>query len=405
MAIPSVLYPIFNIRGCVLSRIERTEDAVILHAAQNPDTLRCPCCQGKGILKDGVGERDLRHGAVNGKPVILRLTTQRVWCNQCEVSRQSPIDFAEPFVRHTHAFARYALELTRHMTLKAVANHLSADEGTVKDIQKAYLKKQFGKIRLHKVKRIAIDEIYTGKKIKFLTLVLDLDTGAVVYIGNGKGVESLVDFWKKLKASGANIEAVASDMSPAFSLAIAENIPKATHVFDRFHVVKLMNEKLTVLRREVQRNAETIEQKAVLKCSRYLLLKNPENLDDSKNERQRRDDALRLNQPLFVAYYLKEKLRELWNQGTKRKADKYLDAWIQEADESGIRQMKVMAKTLLSRRAGMLAWYDHPISTGRMEGTNNKVGAINRQAYGYRDEEFFRLKIHAAHLSSYKLVG
>src|SRR4029077_12841711 len=98
---------------------------------------------------------------------------------------------------------------------------------------------------------IAIDEIHLGKRHRFITLVLDLDSGAVVFVGDGKGAEALKPFWKRLKAAHAKIRAVATDMSPAYVSAVLENLPEARLVFDRFHVMKLLNEKLTELRREL----------------------------------------------------------------------------------------------------------------------------------------------------------
>ena len=121
--------------------------------------------------------------------------------------------------------------------------------------------------------------------------MLDLDSGAVVFVGNGKGSEALKPFWKRLKSSKAKIQAVATNMSPAYISAVLENLPKARLVFDRFHVMKLLNEKLTELRRQLYREATDLLEKSVLKGIRWLLLKNPENLDETKNERERLDEA------------------------------------------------------------------------------------------------------------------
>jgi transposase len=127
------------------------------------------------------------------------------------------------------------------MTIKDVATHLDIGWDTVKDIQKRYLGKKFGKPKLKHLRHIAIDEISTGKGHQYMTLVLDLDSGAVVYVGDGKGGDALKPFWKRLRASHAKIKAVATDMSPAYIDAVTTNLPKATLVFDRFHVIKLYN--------------------------------------------------------------------------------------------------------------------------------------------------------------------
>ena len=206
------------------------------------------------------------------------------------------------------------------MTIQDVAQHLQVSWDVIKDIQTTSLQRRFGKPKLKKLKQIAIDEIAIGKGHRYLTVVLDLHTGAVVYVGDGKGVEALEAFWKRLRASRAKIQAVATDMGKAYIRAVRDNLPKAVHVFDHFHVIKLFNDKLTALRRELYHQAASDTARKLLKGTRWLLLKNPENLDAERNERQRLLEALALNAPLAIAYYLKEDLRQFWSQPDKRTA-------------------------------------------------------------------------------------
>jgi transposase len=319
--------------------------------------------------------------------------------------QQVPVAFAEPRRTYTSAFERYVLDLSRHMTIQDVAGHLGVGWDLVKSIQKRYLTRRFKRPRLKDLRQIAIDEISVGKRHRYLTVVLDLVSGAVVFVGQGKGAQALVPFWRRLRRSGAQIEAAAIDMGPAYLAAVRENLPDAAIVFDHFHVVKLFNDKLSDLRREVQREASELQQKHVLKGTRWLLLKNPENLDERRNERERLEEALRLNKPLATAYYMKEDLRQFWYQTDKAAAEALLDDWIGRARASGIRMLQDFAKTLAGHRSGLLAYYDYPISTGPLEGTNTKIKLLQRQAYGFRDLEFFKLKIMAIHESTIALVG
>ena len=194
------------------------------------------------------------------------------------------------------------------------------------------------------------------------------------------------------------------DMSPAYHEAVSTHLPEATIVYDRFHVVKLFNDKLSNLRRWLYHRAED-QQKNVLKGVRWLLLKLAENLDTEQNEKERLKEALKLNKPLALAYYLKEDLRQFWEQPGKRFATAFLNDWIRRARASGVHMLRQMANTLETHRAGLLAYYDYPISTGPLEGTNNKIKTMKRQAYGFRDHEFFKLKILAMHEAKYALVG
>jgi transposase len=199
--------------------------------------------------------------------------------------------------------------------------------------------------------------------------------------------------------------AVATDMGKPYIRAVRDNLPNAVHVFDHFHVVKLYNDKLSALRRDLYRELSDDGHRKLLKGTRWLLLKNPENLDPSRNEKQRLKDALRLNTPLTVAYYLKEDLRQIWQQPNKATARRVLNDWIARAQASGVAMLSQFAATLREHRAGILAYYDYPISTGPLEGTNTKIQAMKRQAYGFRDHEFFKLKILAIHQARYALVG
>jgi transposase len=329
----------------------------------------------------------------------------RVICFHCERTRQVKVPFADPRRTYTHAFERYALELSKFTTIQDTARHLDVSWDVIKDIQKRNLQRRFAKPALHKLKEIAIDEVAVGKGHRYFTLVLDLRSGAVVYVGDGKGVASLTAFWRRLRAARAKVRAVATDMGKAYIRAVRENLPRAVHVFDHFHVVKLFNDKLSALRRELYRELSDDGQRRLLKGTRWLLLKNPENLDPERNERQRLEDALRLNTPLTIAYYLKEDLRQIWQQHNKATARRILNDWIARAMATDVRILEQFAATLEEHRQGILAYYDYPISTGPLEGTNTKIQAMKRQAYGFRDHDFFKLKILAIHQAKYALVG
>jgi transposase len=291
------------------------------------------------------------------------------------------------------------------MTIQDVAKHLGLSWDTVKDIQKRDLQARFSRPPLKNMRLLAIDEIAIFKGHRYLTVVMDLESGCVVFVGDGKGADALLPFWARLARSRAKITAVAIDMSHAYIEAVTTHLPAATIVFDHFHVVKAFNDKLSDLRRDLFREATEKLHKQILKGTRWLLLKNPDNLDDSRNERQRLHDALAINQPLATAYYLKEELRLIWSKPTIEAAKKALESWVRKAEASGIRMLKSFARTLETHRNGILAYYHHRISTGPLEGMNNKIKTMKRQAYGFRDIPFFKLKIMAIHEAKYALVG
>ena len=401
----NVIYRAFGFRQYQCLRTTTDNGIVSLHLLQAPKHDRCSHCQSANVIRHGAEERVFRTVPIGGKPVELRLPVPRLGCRDCGLVRQAAIGFAQPFRRFTHAFERYALGLLAHMTIQAVAEHLQVGWDSIKDLFKRNLKARFGKPKLKKLKRLAIDEISIGHGHRYLTVVLDLDSGAVVFIGQGKGADALIPFWKRLKAAHARIEAIATDMSPAYIFAIHENLPNAIHVFDHFHVVKLFNDRLSDFRRELQREAEGPLGKTVLKGTRWLILKNPENLNEAKGERTRLEEALRINQPLATAYYMKEEFRHFWEQENLAEATRFLDDWCRRAEASTLSVLKKMASTFQMHRRGLLNYHRCPISTGPLEGVNNKIKTLQRQAYGYRDQEFFQLRIYSIHLAKYALVG
>jgi transposase len=401
----SLLYHAFGIVGYHYVSQSFQEGQVTFRIEQPRERHRCSACGSTEVWDQGGVERTFRTVPIGSKPTFVKLKVPRVLCFNCGVIRQVKVGFADPKKRYTRAFERYVLELSRLMTIQDVAQHLDVSWDTVKDIQALSLQRRFGKPKLHKLRQIAIDEIAVGKGGRYLTVVLNLLSGAVVFVGDGKGVDALKPFWRRLRRARAKVVAVATDMSKAYIRAVRDNLPKAVHVFDHFHVIKLFNEKLSAFRRALYAQLSSEDERKILKGTRWLLLKNPDNLDPLRNERERLDEALQLNAPLATAYYLKEDLRQIWMQANKRAARRVLRDWLARARVSGIHMLVQFAATLDQYQEGILAYYDYPISTGPLEGTNNKIKTMKRQAYGFRDHEFFKLKILGIHETKHALVG
>jgi transposase len=401
----SLLYHGFGLVGYDYVRTRYEGRSITFTIRHKRGNLRCSVCRGREVMMRGTTMRRFRTVPMGAKGIFFDLEVQRVGCLRCGSIRQVSLGFADPRFSYTHTFERYALELSRHMTIQDVARHLSVSWDVIKEMQKRDLTRRFSKLCLKDLQMIAIDEISIRKGHRYLTVVLDMISGAIIFVGDGKGAEALAPFWKKVKRAKAQIEAVAMDMSPAYISAVSVHLPQAAIVFDHFHVIKLFNDKLSELRRDLYHEAKDLLQKKVLKGSRWLLLKNPENLDASKGERERLADALQLNQPLSCAYYLKEDLRQIWLQPNKDKAQLVLADWIKRAETTGIKMLKKFAKTLAAFQSGILSYYDYRISSASLEGTNNKIKTMKRMAYGFRDIEFFKLKIMAIHETKYALTG
>jgi transposase len=158
---------------------------------QPRERLRCSQCRSDDVWAQGSVERNFRGLPIGKQPTFINFKVPRVLCFNCGKVRQVKIAFAAPKKHYTRAFERYALDLSRLMTIQDVAEHLVIGWDTIKEIQAKYLQRRFGNPKLHKLEQIAIDEINLGKGHRYLTIVLDLLSGAVVFVGDGKGVDAL----------------------------------------------------------------------------------------------------------------------------------------------------------------------------------------------------------------------
>ena len=392
----SFLYHAWGLYTHECTREEYKGNTIILHIQAKEREKVCPRCGKRHLVKNGYRIRDFICLPIGGKKVLIRMKVQRYKCRDCDYDQQESIPFATGSRSYTHRFAKYVVDLLRGMTLQDVSNHLGVSWDTVKEIHSTYLERHYSPPSLKGVENIGIDEFAVRKGHVYKTIVVDLDSGRVLYVGDGKGADALAKFWRKVKRKGIKIKHVATDLSAAFIASVMENCPEAVHVFDHFHVVKLMNEKLDDIRRKVYSMEKDVNKRKVLKGTRYLLLGNGADIFD-KQHKSRLDNALAMNEPLSKAYYLKEQLRQIWMQPVKSMGEDVFDDWVRQAEESEIPQLQKMAVTMRAYKTGILAWYDCHLSTGKVEGINNKIKVMKRNAYGFRDDRYFTLRLYALH--------
>ena len=394
----SFLYHAWGLYSLECTKEEYKGNTIILHVQTKRRQNVCPKCGNRHLVKNGYRIRDFVGLPVGGKKVIIRMKVQRYKCcnAECDYDQQEKIPFATGSRTYTHRFAKYVVDLLRGMTLQDAASLLGVSWDMVKEIHSVYLQRHYSPPSLDGVECIGIDEFAVRKGHVYKTIVVDLRTGRILYVGDGKGADALTKFWKKVKRKGVHIKYVATDLSAAFTASVLENCPDAVHVFDHFHVVKLMNEKLDDIRRTQYHMEKDVNKRKVLKGTRYLLLGKGEDILDKKYK-TRLDNALAMNEVLSKAYYLKEQLREIWTQVYKEDAEEVLKEWIEQAQNSKVPQLQKMGTTLLAHKRGILAWYDCHISTGKVEGINNKIKVMKRNAYGFRDDKYFTLRLYALH--------
>jgi len=408
----SLVYHAFGSRTYHHVKIVFEGGAVYFHLTKKPHRRRCVVCRSKDVTLEGRREVTLRSLPIGSRPTHLVLGLHLLRCHACGAVRQESRDVAEPRVSYTKALKRYVLELARMMTLKDVQYHLGLGWDLIKSIVKNDLKRRAKKRSLRKVRRIAIDEIALRKGHHYLTVVLDLDTGRVLYTAPGNDHTCLKPFFQRLKKARARLRAIAVDMSSGYAKAIRLYAPEdVTVVFDKYHVVALMNRVIDDIRRAEQSRLDEPDRK-VLKGARFLLLYGIENLAKKDETHplivprlERLDALLEANQTLYEVYMLKEELRWLWSHPDKEIAERFLDQWLADANEIDQPALRRFARTLSENREQILAYYDEPITTGPLEGLNNKLKVLKRVAYGYRDTEFFQLRVLFIHEVGNKVTG
>ena len=228
---------------------------------------------------------------------------------------------------------------------------------------------------------IGIDEVSYRSGHRYLSIIADQRTGDVIWAGEGKSAETVIQFFDRLGPERcARIRAVSIDMSQAFINAVRARCPNAVIAFDPFHVVKLVNAALDEVRREeVRLRKGTAEGKAI-KGTRWTLLKAPDSHTEA--DTLRLSQVARMNGRLYRAYLFKEELRTLY-QCSKRAAKSHFDACLKWAARSRITPLVKLGRTLQKHREGILAAVQLELSNGRLEGINNKIGVLKHRAYGF----------------------
>ena len=308
--------------------------------------------------------------------------------------RVEHLDFVGAGARYTHRLAELISGLCRHMSLSAVAKWTGLAWRTVKDMDRTHLRATLPTLNprdLTGLRVLGVDEVARAKGHDYVTVVYDLDTGALLWVGDGKNADSFGVFLAELsRETAAGIQAVAMDMGLAFQAAVKAHLPEATIVFDRFHVMKLYSDMIRTVRKSEFRKADA-DGKDVIKGSLYLLLGNRQRLDDSGIARL--EALMRANQTLSTVYTLKEQLQTLWSAPDEAAMRLALNRWCQLARATQITPLHRYAKMLESHANGICAYARFKLTTARIEAGNVAIGMIRKRARGILDQDYFKLKI------------
>jgi transposase len=366
----------------------------VLSLARHSGSHRCPECgreHAEGLFEEAEAIR-VRDASIGDFETYLEVEPMRVKC--CGGTRVERLPFVMPGFRMTRRMFERIAALCTRMPIAVVAQMVKLSWATVAKVDGQAIELGLGDraLDLTKLRWIGVDEVsWTGGR-KYFTIVTDLDSGRVIWIGEGKGRKGLWRFLRALGAKGRRkLRGVVSDLG--YQSIIARRLRHAIHVLDRFHIVQWVNEALTKLRRRLFSGAPRDELGRMFKVKKWLLLSARENLE--RHDLLELDELMELNQPLYQGYLLKEQLRGIlrypWRYfGVLRER---LHDWILAVLGSGLKEFKPVALRLATHLDAVIAGHQHDVPLGLVEAINSKIAALRHQARGYRDPEYFKLKI------------
>lgn len=364
-----------------------------------PEPGRQRCCDGCGIPVSAVHdvvERRVRDLPIFEHPVELIVPRVRVACPVCG-PRLERLPWLDRWARVTTRLATNVARLCAVMSIRHVANFYLLDWKTVKTIDSRHLERELGPIDLAGVEVIGMDEFAIQKGHRYATVIVEPRRKQVLWIGRGRARADIRPFFELLGPEGcARIKAVVIDMNAGYAEEVRAQCPRAQVVYDLFHVVAKYGREVIDRVRVDEANRLRADKQArqVVKHSRWLLLRNRENVPEP--DQVRLDELLAANRQLFTVYVLKDDLKALWGYRHAGYALRFWRQWYRRAMRSGIEPLRRFARNLKPYLRGILAHCQWPLGTNLIEGINNKIKVIKRMAYGYRDDAYFFLKIRAA---------
>ena len=344
----------------------------------------CPVCGAPAPAYD-TKEKSWRHLNFFQYEAYIHAWVPRVNCPNegCGVKRV-PVPWARTGSGFTLLFEALVMTMARDLPVNVMARLFSVTDTRLWRVINAYVGLARDKEDFSDVKRIGIDETSVKKGHDYVSFFFDLDKRKLLFGTKGKDNKTVKDFVADLKKHGGNPEQItdaAIDMSKAFIKGVKEQLPNAVPTFDKFHLIKMMNEVMGKVRAE-----EAKQFPEFLKKSRYLFLKNHENLT---TEEQERIDSMIANQchKSVETYIHKLNLQNVYFAENRQEAETLLGLWHKKTSESTITRVQKVAKTVMTHWDGILSHFDSKLTSGFVEGINSLIQAAKARARGYRNAQ------------------
>ena len=394
MLVETFLRKQLGLKAHTVTKVEETERYMIVHIDRlGGRLLRCGVCRQRcRKVHSTRPEREWRDLSMRKLPLKLRYRPRRVECPRCGL-RVEDFPWAEPWARVTTALSNAVAVLGRELSWQGTARHYGLNWKSVATIVKRAVAYGLRHRKRPPVHIIGIDEVSRRKGQVYLTVVYDLRRRVLLWVGEDRTEEAVKKFFTEEMGRRRchTLQVVCMDMWAPYAKLVGEHAVNAQILFDRFHIVKHLNEAVDGVRRELWRKL-TSKEKVTVKGTRWLLLKNPWNLNPDQNERL--STLVRWNTPLVRAWYLKEAFQLFWDYKQPWRAEQHLRKWIHSAMRSKLEPFKKFAKMLRSHLDGILPWTKIRLSNGAVEGMNNKIKSISHRSFGFRTAENFIAAIY-----------
>jgi transposase len=377
-----------------VTEVEETDEEMIVYIERFGERLlRCGVCRQRCRKVHNVcEEREWKDLSMRKLPMKLRYCPSRVKCPRCGV-RVEDFPWAEPWARVTTALANSVAVLARELSWQATARQYGLNWKSVATIVKRAVHYGLRNRVRPPVHVIGIDEVSRRKGQVYLTVVYDLERRLLLWAGEGRTEEAVKKFFTEEmgRRRCRTLQVVCMDMWAAYANLVRQYAPQAKILFDRFHIVQHLNHAVDEVRLELWRQL-TAKERAQFKGSKFVLLKNPWNLNQDQKERL--STLVRWNTPLTRAWYLKESFQLFWSYKQPGRAEQHLRKWMNAAMRSKLEPFKKFVRMLRSHLDGVLAWTKIRLSNGAVEGMNNKIKAISHRSFGFRNAETFIAAIY-----------
>jgi transposase len=383
-----------GLKAHTVTKVEETEkDMVVDIDRLGSRLLRCGVCQQRCRKVHGVCKRrEWRDLSMRKLPLKLRYRPRRVECPRCGV-RVEDFPWAEPWARTTRTLSNAVAVLARELSWQGTARQYGLNWKSVATIVKRAVRYGLRHRKRPPVHMIGIDEVSRRKGQVYLTVVYDLERRVLLWVGDDRTEEAVKPFFTEEMGPRRcqTLQVVCMDMWAAYAKLVRDHARNAQILFDRFHIVKHLNAAVDAARRELWRRL-TAKERTSFKGTRWLLLKNPWNLND--NQKERLSTLVRWNAPLVRAWYLKEAFQLFWTYKQTWRAEQHLSKWINSAMRSKLEPFKKFAQMLRSHLDGILPWTRIRLSNGAVEGMNNKIKSISHRSFGFRTADNFIAAIY-----------